>query len=45
MVIGPVTFFHETWPTIILPIIFVYHFMQYRVFKGKVREGDAGYHH
>ncbi|NVE00655.1 cytochrome d ubiquinol oxidase subunit II [Massilia sp. BJB1822] len=30
---------------IILPVIFVYHFMQYRVFKGKVRAGDAGYHH
>jgi len=30
---------------IILPVILVYHFMQYRVFKGKVREGDAGYHH
>lgn len=30
---------------IVLPVIFVYHFMQYRVFRGKVREGDAGYHH
>jgi cytochrome d ubiquinol oxidase subunit II len=30
---------------IVLPIIFVYHAMQYRVFRGKVREGDAGYHH
>jgi len=30
---------------IILPIIFVYNIMQYRVFRGKVREGDAGYHH
>ncbi|QNP40707.1 cytochrome d ubiquinol oxidase subunit II [Lysobacter solisilvae (ex Woo and Kim 2020)] len=29
---------------IILPIILVYSFMQYRVFRGKVREGD-GYHH
>jgi cytochrome d ubiquinol oxidase subunit II len=29
---------------IILPIILVYTFMQYRVFRGKVREGDAGYH-
>ncbi|WP_047244042.1 cytochrome d ubiquinol oxidase subunit II [Chromobacterium subtsugae] len=29
---------------IILPIIFVYNIMQYRVFRGKVREGDAGYH-
>lgn len=29
----------------ILPIIFVYHFMQYRVFKGKVREGDPGFYH
>ncbi|MCW3479532.1 cytochrome d ubiquinol oxidase subunit II [Neisseriaceae bacterium JH1-16] len=30
---------------IILPIIIVYNVMQYRVFRGKVREGDAGYHH
>lgn len=29
---------------IVLPVIFVYHAMQYRVFRGKVREGDAGYH-
>jgi cytochrome bd ubiquinol oxidase subunit II len=29
---------------IILPIILCYSFMQYRVFRGKVREGDAGYH-
>ncbi|MEK6351045.1 MAG: cytochrome d ubiquinol oxidase subunit II [Burkholderia sp.] len=29
---------------IVLPIILVYNFMQYRVFHGKVREGDAGYH-
>jgi len=29
---------------IVLPIIFVYNAMQYRVFRGKVREGDAGYH-
>jgi cytochrome d ubiquinol oxidase subunit II len=29
---------------IILPIIFIYNFMQYRVFKGKVREGDSYYH-
>jgi cytochrome d ubiquinol oxidase subunit II len=29
---------------IVLPIIFVYHALQYRVFRGKVREGDAGYH-
>lgn len=29
---------------IVLPIIFVYNVMQYRVFRGKVREGDAGYH-
>jgi cytochrome d ubiquinol oxidase subunit II len=30
---------------IILPIILVYNAMQYRVFRGKVREGDPGYHH
>jgi len=29
---------------IVLPIILVYNAMQYRVFHGKVREGDAGYH-
>lgn len=29
---------------IILPIILIYNAMQYRVFRGKVREGDAGYH-
>jgi cytochrome d ubiquinol oxidase subunit II len=29
---------------IVLPIILVYNVMQYRVFRGKVREGDAGYH-
>ena len=29
---------------IVLPIILVYNAMQYRVFRGKVREGDAGYH-
>lgn len=29
---------------IILPIILVYSYMQYRVFRGKVREGDKGYH-
>lgn len=29
---------------IILPIILIYSFMQYHVFRGKVREGDAGYH-
>ncbi|PNS09471.1 cytochrome d ubiquinol oxidase subunit II [Solilutibacter silvestris] len=29
---------------IILPIILVYSYMQYRVFRGKVREGDHGYH-
>jgi cytochrome d ubiquinol oxidase subunit II len=29
---------------IILPVILVYNGMQYRVFKGKVRSGDAGYH-
>jgi cytochrome d ubiquinol oxidase subunit II len=28
----------------VLPVILVYNAMQYRVFKGKVREGDAGYH-
>jgi len=27
-----------------LPLILVYNAMQYRVFRGKVREGDAGYH-
>lgn len=30
---------------IVLPIILVYNAAQYRVFRGKVREGDAGYHH
>lgn len=30
---------------IVLPIIFVYHALQYRVFRGKVRQGDTGYHH
>ena len=29
---------------IVLPIILVYNAMQYRVFRGKVREGDSGYH-
>jgi len=29
---------------IVLPIILVYNVMQYRVFRGKVREGDPGYH-
>ncbi|KVA30156.1 ubiquinol oxidase subunit II [Burkholderia cepacia] len=29
---------------IVLPIILVYNAMQYRVFRGKVREGDVGYH-
>ena len=29
---------------IILPVILLYNGMQYRVFKGKVRSGDAGYH-
>jgi cytochrome d ubiquinol oxidase subunit II len=29
---------------IILPIILCYSYLQYRVFRGKVREGDAGYH-
>jgi cytochrome d ubiquinol oxidase subunit II len=29
---------------IVLPVILVYNAMQYRVFHGKVREGDAGYH-
>jgi cytochrome d ubiquinol oxidase subunit II len=29
---------------IVLPVILVYNVMQYRVFRGKVREGDAGYH-
>ena len=27
-----------------LPVILVYQALQYRVFKGKVREGDNGYH-
>ena len=29
---------------IVLPVILVYNALQYRVFRGKVREGDAGYH-
>ncbi|MET3824303.1 MULTISPECIES: cytochrome d ubiquinol oxidase subunit II [Burkholderia] len=29
---------------IVLPVILVYNAMQYRVFRGKVREGDIGYH-
>lgn len=29
---------------IVLPIILVYNAMQYRVFRGKVRKGDVGYH-
>ncbi|MDP9599679.1 UNVERIFIED_ORG: cytochrome bd-type quinol oxidase subunit 2 [Burkholderia cepacia] len=29
---------------IVLPVILVYNAMQYRVFRGKVREGDHGYH-
>lgn len=29
---------------IVLPIILVYNALQYRVFRGKVREGDTGYH-
>jgi len=29
---------------IVLPIILVYNALQYRVFRGKVREGDSGYH-
>ena len=29
---------------VVLPIILVYNALQYRVFRGKVREGDAGYH-
>ena len=29
---------------LVLPIILVYNAMQYRVFRGKVREGDIGYH-
>lgn len=29
---------------IILPIILCYSYLQYRVFRGKVREGDSGYH-
>lgn len=29
---------------VVLPIIFFYNAMQYRVFRGKVREDDAGYH-
>jgi len=30
---------------IVLPIILVYSALQYKVFHGKVRAGDAGYHH
>ncbi|WP_447777930.1 cytochrome d ubiquinol oxidase subunit II [Variovorax boronicumulans] len=29
---------------VVLPIILVYNAMQYRVFRGKVREGDVDYH-
>jgi cytochrome bd ubiquinol oxidase subunit II len=29
---------------IVLPVILLYNAMQYRVFKGKSRSGDAGYH-
>jgi cytochrome d ubiquinol oxidase subunit II len=29
---------------VILPVILVYNARQYRVFRGKVREGDTGYH-
>jgi cytochrome d ubiquinol oxidase subunit II len=29
---------------IVLPVVLCYSFMQYRVFRGKVREGDQGYH-
>jgi cytochrome d ubiquinol oxidase subunit II len=29
---------------IVLPVILVYNAMQYRVFRGKVKAGDAGYH-
>lgn len=29
---------------IILPVVLLYNAMQYRVFQGKVRAGDAGYH-
>ncbi|MHA7680323.1 cytochrome d ubiquinol oxidase subunit II [Cupriavidus sp. PET2-C1] len=29
---------------IVLPVILIYNALQYRVFRGKVREGDAGYH-
>jgi len=29
---------------IVLPVILVYNALQYRVFRGKVREGDIGYH-
>jgi cytochrome bd ubiquinol oxidase subunit II len=29
---------------VILPVILCYSFMQYRVFRGKVRSGDQGYH-
>ncbi|HEX7916070.1 cytochrome d ubiquinol oxidase subunit II [Rudaea sp.] len=29
---------------IILPFVLFYSYMQYRVFRGKVREGDPGYH-
>lgn len=29
---------------IVLPLVLVYSYMQYHVFRGKVREGDSGYH-
>jgi cytochrome bd ubiquinol oxidase subunit II len=29
---------------IVLPVILVYNAMQYRVFRGKVKEGDTAYH-
>jgi cytochrome d ubiquinol oxidase subunit II len=29
---------------VVLPIILIYSFMQYRVFRGKVRAGETGYH-
>lgn len=29
---------------IILPVVLIYNALQYRVFRGKVRVGDAGYH-
>lgn len=40
----PSQFFALVGTVIVLPIILIYDAMQYRVFNGKVREGDHGYH-